>query len=315
MDLSFWRNKRVIVTGADGFMGSHLAEKLVEAGSEVIAFVRGTSVVGTSRCQLRNITHLERSLEKIVAVDIASPDTVALVVQCRPDIIFHLAAIAYVPYSFKHPMEVHHVNCTGTLNLLEGARQLPGLYRLVVTSSSEVYGGTLTDRISEEHPLNPTSPYAASKVAADRYAYSYFKTYDLPISIIRPFNYYGPRHTYDVIPKFIDMVLAGQAPTIYGTGEQSRDFTYVSDMVNAFLLMGSHPKAVGETVNFGTGKDFTVKYIAETIIKIFNSDLMPVYVEKRAAEVDRLCCDARKAFQLFGWQPAITIEKGLELNV
>lgn len=311
---TFYKGKRVLVTGADGFMGSHLCDKLVELGANVIAMVRGTSDSGTTGFSLKNSRHLLNRFEDIRAVDIASGDVVHTIKDLHPKVVFHLAAIAYVPYSFDHPREVHHANVLGTLNVLDAAREMPELHRAVVCSSSEVYGTALTDAIAEDHPLNPTSPYAASKVAADRYAFSYHLTYDLPVSIIRPFNYYGPRHIYDVVPKFITMVINGEAPTIYGTGEQSRDLTYVRDMVEAFLLMGSHPKAVGETVNFGTARDVTVKYLAEKIIEISGKKLTPVYVERRMAEVERLTCDYGKAKALFGWEPQVAIEEGLELN-
>ena len=148
-----------------------------------------------------------------------------------------MAANAYVPYSFEHPLEVNEANVVGTLNILEATRQLKGIEKIICTSSSEVYGTALAKKINEDHPLNPTSPYAASKAAADRYCFSYIQTYNLPITIIRPFNTYGPRHTYDVIPKFIKMAINNKDITIHGDGKQSRDLTYVSDAVNAFLLV------------------------------------------------------------------------------
>lgn len=312
---AYWRGRRVLVTGAGGFMGSHLLETLLGLEARVTALVRGTSVVGTTQFNTRNIGHLLSSLEGIIATDIASADAQRLIVEAQPEVIFHLAAIAYVPYSFQHPREVHEANVVGTLNVLDAARALPGLRRVVVTSSSEIYGTAQAPAIDESHPLNPTSPYAASKVAADRYAYAYFQTYQVPAAIIRPFNYFGPRHTYDVIPKFIDMVLEGQAPTIYGTGEQSRDLTYVSDVARAFLLMGWHERAVGEAINFGTGRDVTVNEIAAKIIAAVGSPVRPVYVERRVAEVERLTCDYSKARRLLGWEPQVSIDEGIRLNV
>jgi dTDP-glucose 4,6-dehydratase len=307
----FYENKRVLVTGADGFMGSHLTEKLLDLGAEVSVFVRYVS--GKTGYNLKNISHLENRVN-IIAGDISSQDSINLIKQNDPEIIFHLAALAYVNFSFEHPMEVMKANLGGTLNVLEAARSL-NVKHIVITSSSEVYGPAQTETIDENHPLNPTSPYAASKAAADRYAFSYWKTYGLPISIIRPFNTYGPRHTYDVIPKFIRMVLEGKPPTIYGTGEQSRDFTYVSDMIRAFLFMGSSKNAIGEVVNFGTGKDVKIKDLAYKIIHITGSDLKPIYVETRKAEVDRLCCNYGKAKKLFGWEPKISLDEGLKLNI
>jgi dTDP-glucose 4,6-dehydratase len=311
MSYKSYKDKRVLVTGADGFVGSHLTERLLDEGADVSVFVKSMS--GTSGYRLKNISHLENRVN-IIAGDIGSADSISLIKQNDPEIIFHLAAIAYVNFSFDHPIEVMKANLGGTLNTLEAARGLD-IERLVVTSSSEAYGTAQTSLIDESHPLNPTSPYAASKAAADRFAYSYWKTYGLPVAIIRPFNTYGPRHIYDVIPKFIGLVLDDKSPTIYGTGEQSRDFTYVSDTVSAFLCMGSNEKAVGEVVNFGTGRDITIKDLTQKIIELAGKRLKPTYVKRRLAEVNRLCCNYEKARRLFGWEPQIQLDDGLRMNI
>ncbi|MDP2974500.1 MAG: GDP-mannose 4,6-dehydratase, partial [Candidatus Diapherotrites archaeon] len=216
---------------------------------------------------------------------------------------------------FDHPIEVLKANLLGTLNVLHAAMDLKEVQQIVCTSSSEVYGTAQKESIDELHPLTPTSPYAASKAAADRYCYAYWKTYGLPVAIIRPFNTYGPRHTYDVIPKFIDLALKNEPLTIYGSGEQSRDFTYVSDMVAAFLLMGGRKEAIGQAVNFGNGRDYSVNFIAEKIKELSGSKSKIVHVEKRLAEVQRLICDYGLAKKLFGWKPAVSIEEGLRLNI
>ncbi|MFH2231944.1 MAG: GDP-mannose 4,6-dehydratase [Patescibacteria group bacterium] len=310
---SNYRDKKVLVTGADGFMGSHLTERLIDLGAKVTAFVRGTSVTGTHQYELKNISHLTSKID-ILAANIASKDTIQLIKEIQPDIILHLAAEAYVPKSFSQPLEVFSVNLDGTLNVLEAARQLPNLERVVITSSSEVYG-TYSEPITELHLLNPTSPYAASKVAADRAAYSWYVTYKLPVAIIRPFNTYGPRHTYDVIPKFIDLALKNKPLTIYGNGQQSRDFTYVSDTVDGFLLMGIHPDAVGQVVNFGAGTAITVETIAREVIKITGSSSEVTYIKDRLAEVGSLTCSWDKANKLFNWTPKVDLSQGLELNI
>ena len=315
MKTGSWKGKKVLVTGADGFMGSHLTEKLLASGARVAALVRGTSVSGTYRYDLKNIAHLRGSLDKLMAVNISSSDSAAMVAKWAPAVIFHLAADAYVPYSFERPFEVMATNLHGTLHMLHAAMKIPNLQRIVCTSSSEIYGTAQSASISEDHPLDPTSPYAASKAAADRFAFSYYLTYGLPISIIRPFNTFGPRHTYDVIPKFIDLALKGQPLTVYGAGKQSRDFTYVDDMVNAFLIMGSNPKAVGRAVNFGTGRDISVNRTAELIVKISGSKSKIVHVKKRLAEVKKLRCNAGLAKKLFGWKPTISVEEGLRRNI
>lgn len=315
MNQNYWKGKKVLVTGADGFMGSHLTERLLELGASVSVLVRGNSINGTYQYHLRNIAHLKNDLDCIIAVNIGSGDSIPLVVKQKPTVIFHLAADAYVPYSFDRPLEVTATNLNGTLNMLHAAMKINRLERIVCTSSSEIYGTAHRSSINELHPLNPTSPYAASKVAADRFAFSYFKTFKLPIAIIRPFNTYGPRHTYDVIPKFIKMALKNEPITIYGSGIQTRDFTYVDDMIRAFLIMGESKKAIGQVINFGTGKDVSVNHIANAITRISGSRSKAIHVKKRLAEVKKLCCDASKARKLFGWRATVGIEEGLRKNI
>jgi len=199
--------------------------------------------------------------------------------------------------------------------MLHALKECRSIKWLVCTSSSEIYGLTIGGSIDEEHPLYPSSPYAASKVAADRYAYSYWNTYHLPVAIIRPFNTYGPRHTYDVIPKFIELALDGKAITVHGTGKQSRDFTYVTDMIDAFMVMGSHDKAVGKAVNFGTGKAITINYIAKKIKELSGSSSAIVHTAERKAQVPKLLCNYSLAKKLFGWKPKIFIDEGLRRNI
>ncbi|MEW6407145.1 MAG: GDP-mannose 4,6-dehydratase [Patescibacteria group bacterium] len=312
---NFYNKKRVLITGADGFMGSHLVERLLAEGAKVSVYVRGNSVSGTTQYNLKNIKHLERYLSEIITGNIATLDAKDLVIKNKPEVIFHLAADAYVPNSFDHPIEVMETNVIGTLNMLCAVKEDKKIKRIVCTSSSEIYGMTLGGSINEEHPLYPSSPYAASKVAADRYAYAYWNTYKLPIAIIRPFNTYGPRHTYDVIPKFIDLALKNRAITVHGSGSQSRDFTYVDDMIDAFLIMGSHDKAIGKAVNFGTGRAVTINYIAKKIKDIAKSNSRIVHTEQRLAEVPKLLCNYSLANKLFGWKPKIFIDEGLRRNV
>ncbi len=304
-----------MLTGADGFMGSHLAERLLAQGAKVSVYVRGNSTIGTTQYALKNTKHLENRFEEIITGNIASLDAKELVIKNRPEIIFHLAADAYVPNSFDHPVEVMETNTIGTINMLHALKEGKGIKRIVCTSSSEIYGMTLGGSIDEEHPLYPSSPYAASKVAADRYAYSYWNTYHLPIAIIRPFNTYGPRHTYDVIPKFIELALKDKPLTVHGSGNQSRDFTYVDDMIDAFMIMGSHPKAIGRAVNFGTGKAITINYIAKKIKELALSDSKIIHTPSRKAEVPKLLCNYSLAKKLFGWKPKVFIDEGLRRNI
>jgi len=313
--MSYWKNKKVLLTGADGFVGSHLAEKLIDLGASLTIVVRATSNHGTSSYHFKNLNlNYVKKCKKIICCDISSTDIIRHIIKDNPKIIFHLAANAYVPYSFEHPLEVNEANVVGTLNILEATRQLKGIEKIICTSSSEVYGTALAKKINEDHPLNPTSPYAASKAAADRYCFSYIQTYNLPITIIRPFNTYGPRHTYDVIPKFIKMAINNKDITIHGDGKQSRDLTYVSDAVNAFLLVARKNISLKRVINFGTGKDYTINFLAKEIRKISNSKSKIIYIEKRKAEVQRLTCDATLCKKL-GWKHSIDIKKGLKLNI
>ena len=304
------KNKNILITGGAGFIGSHLVKRLVNLGARVTVIVKYKSLIDCVR-----LTSIWDRIN-VVEADLRNLDSVIYIksIKNKFDIIFHLAASAYVPYSFEHPLEVNEVNVVGTLNILEAARQIKGVKRIICTSSSEVYGTALTKKINENHPLNPTSPYAASKAAADRYCFSYIRTYNLPIVIIRPFNTYGPRHTYDVIPKFIKMAINNDNITIHGDGKQSRDLTYISDAVTAFLLVAEKKQCLKKVINFGTGKDYTINFLAKEIKKISQSKSKIVYISKRKSEVQRLTCDARFCMSL-GWKHKIDINNGLKLNI
>lgn len=315
----FYKGKKVLVTGADGFMGSHLTERLISYGAEVSVFVRGNSKAGITNSGFKHIHHLVPQIKNILAGDIGSVDSVNLIKRNKPEIILHLAAEAYVNKSFTQPREVIRTNADGTLNVLdacltEDMKPVPWIKRIVCTSSSEIYGHH-SEPITEEFVLMPSSPYGASKVAADRLAYSYFNTFGLPVAIIRPFNTYGPRHSYDAPPKFINLALAEKDITIYGDGNQTRDLTYVDDMIDAFLTMGSHEKAVGQAVNFGTGRDTSMLQLAKKIIEISGSKSKIVHLPPRLSEVARLCSNPAKAEKLFGWKAKISIDEGLKRNI
>ena len=315
MDASHWKGRSVLVTGADGFMGSHLTERLVAAGAKVSVLVRPRSVTGTAATRFRNLGAVAGRLEQVLATDVAGPDALEGIVHLAPQCVLHLAADAYVERSFTHPREVSRTNVDGTLTVLEAARRCAAIERVVVTSSSEVYGPAQSERMTEAHPLEPTSPYAASKVAADRMAVAYHRTYGTPVAVIRPFNTYGPRHVYDVIPKFIDRALAGDALTVFGDGSQSRDFTFVDDMVRAFVVMAEHPAAAGEVVHFGTGIATSVAGLAEDVVRLSGSRSRIERAAGRAAEVARLCCDASRAEALLGWTPRVGLQEGLARNI
>jgi nucleoside-diphosphate-sugar epimerase len=304
-----------LITGADGFIGSHLAERLLGEGAVVSVWVRPRSVTGTVGFELRNLGPVQERFQEIVAADIAGADAVHRVCDIEPAVIFHLAADAYVERSFEQPQEVLRTNLGGTLTVLQAVRRRPSIERVVITSSSEVYGSAQTERIDETHPLEPTSPYASSKLAADRMAVAYHRTYGSAVAVIRPFNTYGPRHVYDVIPKFVNLALRGKPLEIYGAGTQSRDFTYVDDMVEAFMHMGRHPAAIGRVVNFGCGTATGIEELARMVLEITGSEVPILHRPARQAEVNRLCCDHRLATELFGWRPRVTLMDGLRRHV
>lgn len=308
------RSRRVLVTGADGFLGSHLVERLLQRGDEVIALVRPSSTVGTSELALRNLAPVRDRLTEVIAVDVAGPDACARMAAAQPQLVYHLAADAWVERSFAQPREVLRTNLDGTMNVLQLARDLAGVRRVVVTSSSEVYGTAQRERIAEDHPLEPTSPYAASKLAADRMALAYHRTWGLPVAVVRPFNTYGPRHVYDVIPKFIARALAGAPLTIFGDGAQSRDFTWVDDMVDAFVLAGEDERLVGRATNFGSGATITIAELAQTIVALCESSSTIEHAPPRAAEVTRLCCDPSFARTL-GWRAQLGLPEGLRRTI
>ena len=319
---TFWHGKTVLVTGAGGFIGSHLVERLVMGGAGVRAFVRYNSRGDSGH--LRSLSpHLEQmgkigggSLE-IVAGDLRDPE--ALLEAMRGcEIVFHLGALISIPYSYFHPTEVAETNFMGTLNALNAARQL-GVKRLVHTSTSEVYGTALRVPIDEGHPLQGQSPYSASKIGADKLAESYFRSFDLPVVTVRPFNTYGPRQSARaVIPAVITQALV-QDTLHLGNLDTVRDFTFVEDTVTGFFRAAEAPDVEGGTYNLGTGENIRIGDLVEKIIQKVNRSVKLEIDESRLrpekSEVFNLISDNSLAREVLGWTPRISLDEGLDRTI
>ena len=305
-----WRSKSVLVTGAGGFIGSHLAEALVRAGEKTRAMVHYNSAGSRGW-----IDRSELSGEiDVFAGDIREVDSVRHALK-GVDVVFHLAALIAIPYSYVSPASYVSTNIVGTLNILQEAIR-SGVSRVVHTSTSEVYGTARDIPISEDHPLQAQSPYSATKISADKLAESFYRSFGLPISIVRPFNTYGPRQSARaVIPTIMRQALANE-PIRIGNVMPTRDFNYVDDTVRGFLLNATGENAAGRVTNLGTGKETSIGDLAEMICSLAGVQCRIIQEEQRirpaASEVDRLCADNRLAQQLLGWRPEVSLREGLQ---
>jgi NAD dependent epimerase/dehydratase len=313
--LAFWHDKNVLVTGAGGFIGSHLVEALAQKGARVRAFVRYNSRGDPGL--LRMIAPELKQKVEIVAGDLRDLDAVK---SASRDIaaIFHLGALIAIPYSYKHPVEVVQSNILGTLHVLLAGRESQ-VGRIVHTSTSEVYGSAIRIPIDENHPLQGQSPYSASKIGADKLAESFYCAYDLPVVTIRPFNTFGPRQSARaVIPSII--IQAAKESTIHlGNLEAFRDFTYVTDTVVGMLKAGEVPGIEGKTFNLGVGDEIKIIDLAHQILSIMGKNT-PIEVEAERlrpvkSEVTRLLSDNRLARKLLNWKPQVSRQEGLERTI
>lgn len=307
----FWQGKLVLVTGAGGFIASHLVETLVLQGARVRAFVRYNSRGDPG---LLGLLPAERLAQvEIVAGDLRDLPAVQ---QAMSGIthVFHLGALIAIPYSYVHPAEVVETNVIGTLNVLLAARQ-PGIERVVHTSTSEVYGTAQRVPIDEDHPLQGQSPYSASKIGADKLAESFYRSFEIPIVTLRPFNTYGPRQSARaVVPTIITQALT-QDVVHLGNLDARRDLTYVSDTVDGFLRVAQTPGVEGETFNLGTGVEVRIGDLAQQIIELVGRpvslELDPARLRPEKSEVQRLLSDNRLAFKRLGWRPNVDLRQGL----
>lgn len=310
-----WQNTPVLVTGAGGFIGSHLVERLVVEGAQVRAFVRYNSRgdVGLLRLLSREVY----SQLEIISGDLRDTEAVRAVVQ-GIDTVFHLGALIAIPYSYLHPREVIDTNIMGTLNVVMAAREL-GVRRVVHTSTSEVYGTAQYVPIDEKHSLQGQSPYSASKIGADKICESFYRSFDLPVITLRPFNTYGPRQSARaVIPTIITQALTRDKVRL-GNLTPARDFTFVTDTVSGFLKAASAEAAIGQEINLGAGASITIGKLAYKIFALLGkapkitNEAQRMRSEK--SEVFRLHASNQKAYDLIGWQPKVSLEEGLQRTI
>lgn len=297
-------DRRILITGADGFIGSHLTETLVRSGFNVRAFVFYNSF--NSWGWLDQCADDVKGKFEVFAGDIRDPYGVKAAMQgC--DVVLHLAALIAIPYSYHSPDTYVDTNIKGTLNVLQAAREL-GVRRIIHTSTSEVYGTARFVPISEEHQLQGQSPYSATKIAADQLAHSFYSSFGLPVVIARPFNTYGPRQSARaVIPTVITQIASGHRCIKLGAVSPTRDFNYVQDTVSGFLSVLKSDLGAGEVVNFGSNYEISIGDTAKLIAEVMQVDIEIVCDELRLrpenSEVERLWADNEKAKLLFGWQP------------
>lgn len=303
--------KKVLVTGAAGFIGSHLIEGLLSAGAEVTGMARYNS--SSSRGNLEFLSVDNKRRVRIVFGNIEDGDFVARAME-GIEIVFHLAALIAIPYSYVAPRSYIRTNVEGTLNVLEAARRL-GTERIIHTSTSEVYGTAIRTPIDEDHPLQGQSPYSASKIAADMLADSYYRSFDLPVVTVRPFNTFGPRQSARAfIPTIIAQALERDEIHL-GSLDPERDMTFVTDTVAGFIAAANAADVTGETINLGTGETHSIGYFANRILAVMGvekeikHDTNRVRPEK--SEVMKLVSDNSKAASLMGWRPSVALDDGL----
>lgn len=308
-----WYKKKVLVTGAGGFIGSHLTERLVEIGADVRAMVHYNALGSQGWLDASKV----KDQIEIIAGDITDRDSVMNAVKNR-EVVFHLAALIAIPYSYRAPASYIRTNIEGTLNVLQSVRSYD-VERVVHTSTSEVYGTARYVPIDEVHPLQGQSPYSASKIGADKIAESFFHSYETPVVTVRPFNTFGPRQSARaVIPTIISQLLSNQVVHL-GNLDATRDLNYVSNTVDGFIAAAGSAKAIGNTINLGSRREISIHNLAELIAKICQKPLEietdPARLRPEGSEVERLMAENKLAYELLGWQPNVSLEEGLEKTI
>lgn len=308
--------KKVLVTGADGFIGSHLAESLLEEGYEIKAFTMYNSFNTWGWLDTLAKEKLEQI--EIFSGDIRDPNGVREAIK-GVDTVFHLAALIAIPFSYHSPDSYVDTNIKGTLNVLQAAREL-GTERIMITSTSEVYGTAKYVPIDEKHPFQGQSPYSATKIGADRLAESFYRSFNLPVSIVRPFNTYGPRQSARaVIPTIVSQLLAGRKEIKLGSLTPTRDFNYVKDTAAGFIAIAKSDQTIGEEINIATQREISIGELANEIIRQINPAARIVCDEQRLrpekSEVNRLLGSNEKIKKLTQWKPSYTFEQGIRETI
>ncbi len=306
-----WAGKRILVTGGGGFIASHLVERLVRLGASVTAFVRYNSRGSCGSLEL--IPQEVFSEIKVKMGDIKDPYAVQKLVR-NQEIVFHLAALIAIPYSYVHPIDYVQTNVLGTTFLLNACLE-ENIEKFVHTSTSEVYGTAKYVPIDEEHPLQGQSPYSATKIAADQIAESFFRSFELPVAIIRPFNTYGPRQpARAVIPTIVTQVLKYDIVKL-GSLTPKRDLTYVEDTVQGFIRVAESPNSLGEVINIGSSMEISIEVLAQKIFSLLGRKPRIVVEQARIrpelSEVERLMANTEKANNLLNWSPSVSLNEGL----
>ena len=309
-------NQHVLVTGADGFIGSHLVEELLDAGCKVRAFTYYNSFNSWGWLDSLDKSKLEQI--EVISGDIRDRGSVTRAME-GIQTVFHLAALIGIPYSYYSPESYVGTNITGTLNVLEEAKRL-GTERVIVTSTSEVYGTAQYVPIDEKHPYQGQSPYSATKIGADRMAESYYRSFELPVTIVRPFNTYGPRQSARaVIPTIIGQLLNGASEISLGSLTPTRDLVYVKDTVRGFRSIAECDDAIGQEINIATQSEISVGVLAQSLIQQINPAAVIRSSEERTrpvnSEVERLFGSNKKIRKLTGWSPAYSLEQGLSETI
>lgn len=312
--MSKYKAKKILVTGAGGFIGSHLTEKLVSSGYSVKAFVHYNSMNSWGW-----LDHAQgKAGLKVVSGDIRDNDILRSAMS-GAETVFHLAALIGIPYSYHSPEAYVETNISGTLNILQAARDT-GVKKVILTSTSEIYGTARSPAIDETHPIDPQSPYAATKAAADLLAKSFYRSFDLPVTIVRPFNTYGPRQSARaIIPTIITQILNGKKKIKLGSLTPTRDLTYVEDTVEGFIRAAEAPRSAGEIINIGSNTEISIRDLARLIAGLLGQAIKIESEDKRRrpekSEVERLLADNSKARRILGWSPKHNLEQGLKKTI